>query len=52
MAMLTVPVMIFVRVGLRIRLEAKPGTRRRLGTNMCRAARAVRQPALLDHLHL
>ena len=49
MAMLTVPVLIFVRIGLRgIRLEAKPGTSQAAR----RTARAVCQPALLDHLHL
>ncbi len=53
MAMLTVPVLIFVRVGLCDPSGGESGTSQTSWTNgTCRTARAVCQPALLDHLHL
>ena len=53
MAMLTVPVLIFVRVGLRGSVWRRKAVRHRPpGRTACRTARAVCQPALLDHLHL
>jgi hypothetical protein len=54
MAMLTVPVLIFVRIGLRgVSWRRKPAAgKRRRRRAAARAPRAVRQPALLDDLHL
>ena len=52
MAMLTVPVLIFVRIGLRGIRGGKTRYLAGITGRAARTARAVCQPALLDHLHL